>query len=112
MVNELTKEEMLDYLDKLYDRLLEHRYRYYVLDHPAIEDSEYDYVERFYNNLASEHGVKQMEMVDFNPNDLLTIQAKNRVDSETDNYSIWYKSMTLIWDKLGLPHKTRKANKI
>lgn len=112
MFYDLPEEEMVLYLEQLYNRLLEHRYRYYVLDHPVIDDHEYDYIERYYNFLAQEHNVKQMEMVDFNPNDLLAIEAKNRVDSETDFYSIWHKSMVPVWDKLGLPHKKRKSNSL
>ena len=104
----LSNEEQLDYLDKLYNRLLEHRYRYYVLDAAVLEDFVYDFIEREYNRLALESGVKQMEMVDFDFKDLLAIEAKNRVDTETDYHSLWLKSMRPVWEKLGLPAKKQK----
>jgi NAD-dependent DNA ligase len=48
-------------MDKKYKRflsigweLLEHKYRYYVLDNPTIPDHEYDILEKEYDNLAKE----------------------------------------------------------
>ena len=104
----MTPEEKLEYLDKLYDRLLEHRYRYYILHDPILEDWVYDWMEKYYNRMAEESDAKIMKMVDFDSNDPLAIAAKNRVDSETDNYSLWEKEMKPIWDRLG---KTRKEVK-
>ncbi len=37
--------------------LLEHRYRYYVLDAPTISDRQYDLLERDYERLCREAGV-------------------------------------------------------
>lgn len=37
---------------KLGWQLLEHKYRYYVLDQPIIQDHEYDQLEREYDRLA------------------------------------------------------------
>lgn len=106
-MKDLTKEEVIEYLGKLYDRLLEHRYRYYVLDDPALSDFVYDYMEKEYNRLAQEHGVKLMDMVDFDPDDPLAAEAKNRVDSETDYHSMWEKSMFFVWSRLGRARKDR-----
>ncbi len=108
---QLTPEENLEYLDQFYGRLLEHRYRYYILDHPVLNDFEYDWLEREYNRLASEAGLKLMEMVDFNSNDPLAIEAKKRVDSGTDYHSLWKKEMAPVWAKLGKTHKQQKSDK-
>lgn len=37
---------------KLSWTILEHKYRYYILDSPIIEDFEYDLLEREYESLA------------------------------------------------------------
>jgi hypothetical protein len=104
----VTSEERLIYLDQLYGRLLEHRYRYYVLDAPVLEDWLYDLVEKEYDSIAKGAGVKLMEMVDFDPSDGLAIEAKTRVDNGTDSYSVWENSMLPIWAKIGRSRKDRK----
>jgi hypothetical protein len=91
--------------------LLEHRYRYYVLAQPVVEDWHYDYLEKEYNRMAEAAGVKLMEMVDFDPEDPLAIEAKNRVDSKTDYYSLWEKDMIPVWEKLGKSRKQEKQEK-
>jgi hypothetical protein len=101
----MTPEEKIEYLNKVYNRLLEHRYHYYVLHDPILEDWLYDWMEKYYNKMAEEVGGKIMKMVDFDPNDATAILAKERVDSSTDDYSIWEKEMKPVWDRLG---KTRK----
>lgn len=108
---ELTPEENLQYLNDFYNRLLEHRYRYYILDNPVLNDFEYDWLEREYNKLASQAGVKLMEMVDFNLNDPLAIEAGNRVEAGTDYHSLWEKEMEPVWTKLGKTNKQQKADK-
>lgn len=104
----MADQEHIQYLNGLYNRLLEHRYRYYGLDAPVISDHEYDYIEKEYNRMAQEAGVKIMEMVDFDSNDPLAIEAKKRVDSSTDSYSLWEKSMKSIWDRIGRSKKEGK----
>lgn len=106
----LVGEEHLNYLNRLYGRLLEHRYRYYVLHEPVLDDFLYDYIEKEYNRLAAEAGIKLMEMVDFNPNDLLAIEAKNRVDAGTDYHSLWEKEMVPVWEKLGRPRNEDRGS--
>jgi NAD-dependent DNA ligase len=105
-----SKEEIQEYLVKLYNRLLEHRYRYYVLHDPALEDSVYDWMEKYYNNLAQEHGMMLMDMVDFDFNHPLALQAGKRVDNRQDSYSLWEDDMKPVWKKLGYPRyeKERK----
>lgn len=101
-------EEQVIYLDKLYNVLLEHRYRYYVLHDPVYSDNIYDWIERHYNDLAQKSGVKTMDMVDFNSNDPLAILAKERVDSRFDSESLWEKSMESVWSRLGRSKKEAK----
>ncbi len=101
---------MAIYLDNLYNRLLEHRYRYYILADPVEPDHIYDYLEKEYNRMAQEAGHKIMEMVDFNLNDPLAIEAKNRVDSGIDYHSLWLKEMQPVWENIGKPHKDKKKN--
>lgn len=105
-----TEEEIIEYLDKLYNRLLEHRYRYYVLHDPALEDSIYDWMEKYYNKLAGENGAKIMDMIDFDSNDPLAIAAGERVKNVKDCYGLWECEMKLVWKKLGYPRyeKERK----
>jgi len=97
---------MVEYLNKLQDNILEHRYRYYVLDHPVISDFEYDWIEKYFINLCQlnnfihiliDHGIG------FNTNQELYKAAKYRVDNNLDNYSLWEKDMIPIWKKIGCP---------
>lgn len=48
--------------------LLEHKFRYYVLDNPEIQDFEYDMLEKEYDSLAEELGLPKSasDMVGFN----------------------------------------------
>lgn len=107
----MTSEEQIKYLEELYNRLLEHRYRYYILFDPVIGDWEHDWIEKEYNRMAQEAGIKLMEMVDFNYNDPLAIKAKNRVDNKTDYYSLWEKEMLPVWEKLGRSRKHKREIK-
>ncbi len=51
-------------------QLLEHKFRYYILDRPKIEDYEYDLLEKEYDRLAIELGQPQSvsNMVGFDEN--------------------------------------------
>lgn len=96
----------LPYWQKLQNVVLEHRYRYYVLDHPIISDMEYDFVEREYEKACAIEGVKSILIdsgVGFDLKNPEYAKAKFRVDSNQDNYSLWEKEMMPIWDKLGRP---------
>lgn len=99
----MTPEETTLYLNRLYQDILEHRYRYYVLAKPVLEDFVYDFVEKFYNKEAQENGIRLMEMVDFDFKDPEAIEAGKRVDAATDKYSEWEKSMNDTWARLGRP---------
>ncbi len=101
----MTPEERLEYLDKVYNRLLEHRYRYEILHDPILGDSEYDWMEKYYNKMAEEAGAKIMKMVGYDLKDPLAIAAKERVDSGIDSYSLWEKEMQPVWDRIGKPSK-------
>ena len=50
--------------------LMEHKFRYYRLDSPIVEDHEYDKLEREYDNLAKELGLPPtaVDMVGFDQN--------------------------------------------
>ncbi len=104
----MSTNEHISYLERVYNRLLEHRYRYYVLDSPVLEDFEYDYIEKECNRMAQEAGVKLMEMVDFDPKDQLAVEAQNRVNNGTDYYSLWVEEMTPIWNRIGKPKKRKE----
>lgn len=109
-IEKLSSEEQIEYLEKFYNRLLEHRYRYYILDAPVLEDWIYDYLEKEYNKMASEAGIKLMEMVDFDAKNILALEAKDRVDNNMDSHSLWEKEMLPIWEKLGRPKKYKENN--
>ena len=111
MIDELTPSEMTAYLELYYGRLLENRYRYYVLAAPVLEDAMYDYLERDYNALALKHGGKEMKMVDFDHKDSEAQAAKARVDSGQDSHSLWEKEMEPVRKRLGKPAKEAKREK-
>lgn len=48
----MTEDERKAYATSLGDKILEHKYRYYVLDENIISDFEYDYLERLYEQLC------------------------------------------------------------
>jgi hypothetical protein len=92
------------YVELLEERLLEHRYRYYVLDAPVLADSEYDLIEKIYNtecekeghtNIMVEHGV------DFDMEAPGHKDAANRVNNNMDFHSSWLAEMKPVWDRLG-----------
>ena len=97
---------MQTYLTTLYDRLLEHRYRYYVTADSVITDFEYDWLERYYNTLVAEHGGQPMVMVGFDSS-ARSLEAKARVDAKADHYSVWLAEMQPVWNKLGYPKYKR-----
>lgn len=107
----LNPNENLQYLEGVYQRLLEHRYRYYVLNDAAISDFEYDWIEKFYNQQAAIAGIRQMEMVDFDPKDIEAVAAGKRVDAGTDGHSLWLATMFPVWEVLGLPRSKKKEQK-
>lgn len=109
--HELTQEEKVSYFVSLGERLLEHRYRYYGLDSPVIEDYEYDYIERYYESTAMALGLEPTasNMVDFDLKRADAQAAKARVDSCTDHYSLWLAEMKPVWEQLGPPAKAHKS---
>jgi NAD-dependent DNA ligase len=102
---------MEQYLNDLYDRLLENRYQYYVLADPVLEDWLYDWIERYYNDLALKHGSKIMDMVDFDLKCPRAQAAAKRVDAKQDHHSLWELSMKPVWDKLGRHKYSPKVRK-
>jgi hypothetical protein len=106
----MSEAERLTHFQQIGSRLLEHRYRYYVLDEPVVQDSEYDHLERYYKRLATELNLPDTtaDMVDYDLSRLDAQEAKARVDSKTDNHSLWIAAMTPVWDKLGPPAKDRE----
>lgn len=111
MFETLSIEEKTAYLAEVYKRILEHRYRYYVQNDNVLSDTEYDFLEKYYNQLAPVHGVRLMEMVDFDFKDPEAIAAGERVKAGTDHYSIWLKEMAPVWARLGKTNKQRKLEK-
>lgn len=106
----MTRNEKLIYLSQLEERILEHRYRYYILGDSVLSDFEYDFIEKFYIKIGKELNVPTHieDMVDFNYTYPGAIEAKNRVESGTDNYSLWEESMKLVWQRLGYPKYERQ----
>lgn len=91
----LTNSEKLEYLERLGERLLEHRYRYYIKCDPVIADFLYDYLERYYEAVALDLGVDPIAsvMVDFDLKREDAQAAMYRVDTGTDNHSLWLSSI-------------------
>lgn len=107
----LTPEEIPQYLDQLYNRLLEHRYRYYILADPVLDDWLYDWIEKHYNAMANETGVKPMDMVDFDIDSPGAKEAAHRVDNNQDYHSLWVAEMQPVWERLGRPHYKLQEDK-
>lgn len=107
----LSPEEVPQYLENFYNRLLEHRYRYYVLADPVLGDWLYDWLETHYNALAQQHGAKPMDMVDFNIDAPGANEAAYRVDNKQDYYSLWETTMLPVWERLGHPRYKLQEDK-
>lgn len=107
----LTPQENIQYLERVYQRLLEHRYRYYVLNEAAISDFEHDWIEKYYNEQATVAGLRQMEMVDFDFKDIEAVQAGKRVDAGLDGHSLWLATMFPVWKVIGIPRSKKKEVK-
>lgn len=107
----MTIEEKEEHFLKVHARLLEHRYRYYSKDHPVIDDSEYDYLERYYKFLVAELEVPPptiLDMVDFDFKRADAQLAATRVEANCDGNSLWMNSMKPVWDVLGMPDSLTK----
>lgn len=103
-----------EYLEALGDRLLSHRYRYYVLDDPELVDYEYDYLETYYEKLCAENGVKSVivDMVGYDMNVLKAKEAAKAVEAWQDYYSVWLDGMFPTWRRIGLPeHGLQLSNR-
>lgn len=103
--DEMSRDEKLTYLAQLGKRILEDRYRYYVLDHPVVDDFLYDHTERLYENIAVDLGVEAVasNMVDFDASREDALEAAARVESRTDDFSVWHSEMLPVWARLGYP---------
>lgn len=106
----LNNEELLFHFNQVGNRILEHRYRYYILNENVISDFEYDYLERYYKEIASKLNLPDtaLDMVGFDITKPGAFEAKQRVDNNQDNYSLWIVSMKPIWERIHLPRKQRK----
>lgn len=105
----MTAEETLDYYNKLTARVLAHRYRYYVLDHPVIADHEYDYLERFYSVFCNENGLENhiKDTVGWSREHYKAEYVAELVKTDLDDYSLWLKEMKPVWAKLGRSKKQK-----
>lgn len=104
-ITNMSKLELNIYFKNLGDRILENRYRYYVLDKPVLTDWVYDGLEYWYSELASIIKVKPKicDMVGFDYDFVGAKQAAQRVDDEDDYHSSWLKEMEPVWERLGKP---------
>lgn len=80
--NTLSYTEKVAHMETVGHRLLEHRYRYYILDAPILADWVYDYIERYYECVAQDMGLPAIasNMVDFDLSRVDAQEAKARVD--------------------------------
>lgn len=72
--------------------LLEHKYRYYILNNPQISDHEFDQLESEYRNLAEQLELipSASDMVDFNMTRPACIHAAIKVHGlQFDNESLY-----------------------
>lgn len=99
----MTFSKINPYHDKLTKRILSHRYRYYVLNHPVISDHEYDYLERFYNDYCNDNDLINYleDTVGWSASHYKAKEIAFEVDNDLDDYSLWLKEMKPVWTKLG-----------
>ena len=109
----MTKEEKEQHIKDVGERLLQHRYRYYILDQPVLEDWVYDHLERYYEMIAKDVGIEATasNMVDFDLKRQDAQDAKTRVDNDQDYHSKWELEMKPVWEKLGKSRKQREDDK-
>lgn len=107
----LTHDDKIEYCHKLGARVLDHRYRYYILHDAVLSDADYDYLERVYEDICKELGISSVVGVDFNLELEVNKQAKFRVDNKLNSYSQWESDMIGVWIKLGQPRWKRKEKK-
>lgn len=109
----LTPEEQLAYLTKVGERVLAHRYRYYVQDQPMLADFEYDYLERYYEALAAHLGQPNTfsNMVGYNHDIPGAREIAAAVEAGMDDYGVWLEEMQAIWDRIGQPRYRKEAVK-
>ena len=65
-------------------KILEHKYRYYLLDAPIISDYEYDQLDLEYRRLAEDLGEEPTasDMVGFDPSRWSSQEAMRKVDEQ------------------------------
>lgn len=109
--NIMSLEEKHQYYIDLGNRLLEHRYRYYIQDNPVLEDWIYDFIERMYKAVSSELNLKDIaiDMVDFDYTKPGAQEAANRVLEGVDHYSVNEERLKGIWKRIGSPRYIRKS---
>lgn len=92
----------------VYERILEHRYRYYIKDEAVISDGEYDYLERYCKVIWDAVGLvcPLFEMVDFKMTHPACAAAARRVELGMDSYNEWLEEMKPTWERVGMPKKS------
>lgn len=109
---QMSEDERIIYYGTLGNRLLDHRYRYYILDAPVLDDWTYDAIERLYKLVAVTLDLPDTtaNMVGFDLKRLDSKEAKARVDTETDDYSLHMAKMHEVWARIGPPRYERKKS--
>jgi hypothetical protein len=99
------------YLERLGQRILCHRYRYYVQAKPVIEDYEYDWLEKHYERLCAEQGVPAVtaNLVGFDPSRPDCAEAARLVDAGEDDYSVWAREQEATERRIMEGKRKRKA---
>lgn len=106
----MLQRERISYHTTLGERVLDHRYRYYVLDNPVLEDWEYDKLERLYKLVSKTLGLPDVsaDMVGFDLSRKDARAAKSRVDADMDDYSVHQEALHEVWARIGPPKYERK----
>jgi hypothetical protein len=102
----LTQEEKVQHYQDIIARLLEHRYRYYYLDESVIEDFVYDFLEKkYFKWIANDLGLPDVTetWVDWNEAIPGAKEARERVDNNTDHYSLSMAPLIEVWKLIGAP---------
>lgn len=105
----------MQYYKLLENRVLEHRYRYYVLDDSVISDFEYDFLEKAYIQACNENGVESILVdsgVGWDASHPEYLAAEQRVLTKQDSYSLWEKEMRDVWNRIGYPKYKVEENDV
>jgi hypothetical protein len=111
---DMSNEEKREYHDILQNRIIEHRYRYYVLCDTVLDDFEYDHLEKLLSAVAEALGLPHkpgekgtynsvFDMVDFDITRPGAQEAADRVIAKTTYWDTQQTALEEVWKRIDPP---------